>query len=91
MCLFYSKNGAPPNYTRFKDARFDELYEQSLLENNPEKRIQLYYQMENIVHEASPVIPLYYDQVLRLSQKNIKGLESNAMNLLDLKRVEMDN
>jgi peptide/nickel transport system substrate-binding protein len=38
--------------------------------------------------EQSPVVVLYYDQVLRFSQKNIEGLESNPMNLLLLKKVK---
>lgn len=89
MCLFYSKNMAPPNYTRFNNPEFDRLYEKALIENDMAKRNQLYHQMENIVIQESPVIPLYYDEVIRLSQKNIHGLESNAMNILDLKKVKI--
>lgn len=89
MCLFYSKNSAPPNYTRFNNPTFDRLYEKALIENNIENRNQLYHQMENLIIQESPVIPLYYDEVIRLSQKNIQGIESNAMNILDLKKVKI--
>ncbi|MFN3667567.1 MAG: ABC transporter substrate-binding protein, partial [Sediminibacterium sp.] len=34
MAMFYSKNPAPPNYTRYKNPEFDKLYEQALLETN---------------------------------------------------------
>ena len=37
--------------------------------------------------DESPVIVLYYDKVLRLTQNNVEGLGSNAMNLLMLKNV----
>jgi peptide/nickel transport system substrate-binding protein len=37
-----------------------------------------------------PVIPLYYDQAVRFSRKNIRGLEMNSINLLNLKRVSKD-
>ena len=37
--------------------------------------------------KEAAIVPLYYDQVLRFSQPNILGFNSNAMNLLDLKRV----
>ena len=43
--------------------------------------------MDEIIIDNAVVVPLYYDKVLRFSQKNISGFESNAMNLLDLKRV----
>ncbi len=33
------------------------------------------------------IVPLYYDQVLRFSHKNINGFYSNAQNSLDLTKV----
>ena len=32
LSVFYSKNPAPPNYTRYNNPRFDELFEKALLE-----------------------------------------------------------
>jgi peptide/nickel transport system substrate-binding protein len=90
LSLFYSKNFSPkgPNYTHFSDRQFDILYEQAQREPDLIKRAELYKQMNAIVMEQSPVVILYYDQVLRFSQKNIEGLETNPMNLLVLKRVK---
>ncbi|WP_026464783.1 ABC transporter substrate-binding protein [Adhaeribacter aquaticus] len=90
LALFYSKNFSPagPNKTHFKNAQFDRLYEQAKLEQNPEKRYQLYQQMDKIVVEESPVIVLFYDEVLLLTQKNIHGLKADAMNNLRLERVK---
>ncbi len=89
MSLFYSKNFTPngPNYTHFKDDTFDLLYETALQETNTEIRHALYTKMDSILIQKAPVIPLYYDQVLRFSQKNITGLDGNPINLLHLKRV----
>ena len=47
--------------------------------------------MDSIVINQAAIIPLYYDNVLRFSHKSVKGLGSNAMNLLDLKRVKIIN
>ena len=44
--------------------------------------------MNRILMEESPVVVLYYDQVLRFMQKNIEGLEPNPMNHLILKYVK---
>lgn len=92
LSLFYSKNFAPmgPNYTHFKNEKYDRLYEQASKETSLEKRTELYAQMNKIIMEQAPVVVLYYDEVLRFTQKNIHGLHSNAMNLLTLKTVYKD-
>ena len=66
---------------------FDRLYEKSMSAVNDSLRYSYYREMEEIVMEESPVIILYYDQVLRFTRKNIQGLGSNPMNLLTLKKV----
>ena len=89
LSLFYSKNFCPngPNYTHFNNSTYDKLYEQALSETNDSLRQKLYQQMDKLIIDNAVVVPLYYYKVLRFSQKNISGFESNAMNLLDLKRV----
>ncbi|MBJ6118391.1 ABC transporter substrate-binding protein [Pontibacter sp. BT310] len=89
LALFYSKNFSPagPNKTHFVNKEFDRLYEQAKLERDVKKRWELYQAMDRIVVEECPVIVLYYDEVLRLTQNNIQGLEPNPMNLLKLERV----
>lgn len=88
LSLFYSQNGAPPNYTRFQNATFDNLYEKSLSENNDSLRFAYYHQMDSIVLNEACIVPLFYDEVIRLAQKNIENISPNAFNLLDLKRVK---
>jgi oligopeptide transport system substrate-binding protein len=90
LALFYSKNGAPPNYTFFKNAAYDKLYEAAMKETNPEKTCDLYHQMEQLIIEEAPVVPLFYDEVTRFTHKNISGLKPNAMNLVILKEVKLN-
>jgi peptide/nickel transport system substrate-binding protein len=92
LSLFYSANFCPvgPNYTHFKNKKFDLLYEKSQKEIVDSIRFSYYKQMDQIIIEEAPVVVLYYDQVLRFIQKNIKNLGSNPMNLLTLKRVRKD-
>ncbi len=89
LSLFYSKNFSPkgPNYTHFKDAQYDVLYEKAMKEMNDSLRIVYYQQMNRILIEEAPVVVLYYDQVIRLVQNNIKNLNINPLNLLNLKKV----
>jgi peptide/nickel transport system substrate-binding protein len=89
LSVFYSKNPAPPNYTRFHDAEFDRMYEQALLENSDSARYVLYRKMDQLVMDASPVVPLWYDEVIRLVDMHVKGFRPNALNLLELRRVDI--
>ncbi len=86
--VFYSKNPAPPRYTRFENAKFDQLYEQALQENDDAKRHDLYHQMDRILIEEAPVIFLFYDETALFVQKDVSGISKNAINLLDLRKVE---
>ena len=90
LALFYSPNFSPrgPNKTHFKNARYDRLYEVAKLEQNPEKRYRLYQDMDKIIAEESPVIVLFYDEVVILTQKNIRGLKADPMNTLKLEKVK---
>lgn len=85
--VFYSKNSSPPNYTHFSNADYDRVYEQALMEKNDSLRYALYHDLERIIISEAPVVPLYYDEVLRFTRKRVKGLHSNGLNLLDLRRV----
>ena len=90
LSLFLSDNFAPngPNYTHFSSSRFDSLYNASLRKNTAEKRIPLYRKMDSIIMEKAAIIPLYYDEVVRFSRKEVSGLGINPINLLDLKTVK---
>jgi oligopeptide transport system substrate-binding protein len=72
--VFYSKNPAPPNYTHFKNAEFDRLYEAALEENDDQKRYALYQQIDKVLIEECPVIFLFYDESSRFARHNIKGI-----------------
>ena len=90
LSLYYSKNFAPngPNYTHYKNSSFDDLYETAFNETNPKKRALLYKQMDSLVMKTTPIVPLFYDEVVRFSQKNVIGLGINPVNLLELKQVK---
>jgi peptide/nickel transport system substrate-binding protein len=85
--VFYSKNPAPPNYTRFANKDYDLLFELANTETNIITRNELYRKMQQIIIDESPVIPLWYDMSLRLYHTNLKGFKTNALNMLELRRV----
>lgn len=89
LSVFYSKNPAPPNYTRYKNPQFDQLFEKALTENNDSIRYDLYRQADQLMIRDAPVVPLWYDEVVRFVQPYVKGFEPNALNLLELRRVKL--
>lgn len=90
LSIFYSKNFSPQgsNYFHFKNEKFDRLYEQALKEYDREKRFALYREMDQVLMDEAVVMPLFYDEVLRLVNRKVSGLNTNPMNLLQLKRVK---
>ena len=89
LSLFYSKNYSPkgPNYTHYKNSIYDSLYERTFKIKSIDKRIKLYKIMDSLMIKDYPIVPLYFDKVIRFSQKNIQGLNVNPINLLNLKKV----
>tara|TARA_A100001015_G_scaffold230467_1_gene260746 strand:- start:19 stop:798 length:780 start_codon:yes stop_codon:yes gene_type:complete len=90
LSLFYSKNLSPngPNYTHFKDNFFDSTYNEIISEKIEKNNILKYQILDSIVNSRYVTVPLFYDEVVRFISKNITGMELNAINTLDLKRVE---
>ncbi|WP_194767198.1 ABC transporter substrate-binding protein [Tamlana sp. I1] len=90
LSIFYSKNFAPngSNYFHYKNTTFDSLYNKSFTITDIEKRKHLYTTMDSLVMQKALMVPLYYDEVVRFTRKNVKGLGVNPINLLDLKRVK---
>jgi oligopeptide transport system substrate-binding protein len=87
LSVFYSKNPAPPNYTRYKNPAYDALYEKALAEKNDSLRYILYRQMDKLVIADAPVVPLWYDMAIHLVHNNIKNFPPNSLNLLELRRT----
>lgn len=89
FALFYSRNFSPagPNYFHFSNPEFDRLYEQAALTSDQQVRLRIYQKMDRIILDEAPVVPLFYDKVVRFVHTGIKGMKSNPMNSLVLKKV----
>jgi oligopeptide transport system substrate-binding protein len=93
LALFYSKNWSPAgfNYTHYVNPEYDLIFEEAQTELNTARRYKYYQKMDQILMNDAPIVPLYYDQVVRLVHNNISGLTSNPMNMLSVKRVKKHN
>jgi ABC-type transport system substrate-binding protein len=89
LSVFYSKNPAPPNYTRYSNPEFDALFEKAIAETNDSLRYKLYQQADQVMIKDAPVVPLWYDVVVHLVQNNVSRFNPNALNLLELRRTNI--
>jgi peptide/nickel transport system substrate-binding protein len=89
LALFYSGYEAPPNYTFFSNLDYDALYRAALKEHDDERTLALYHQMERIIIEEAPVVPLFYDEIIRFTGPRVAFLPANSMNMLVLKKAKM--
>jgi peptide/nickel transport system substrate-binding protein len=89
LSVFYSKNPAPPNYTRYKNLAFDALFEKALTEENDSMRYLLYRQADQLVINDAPVVPLWYDKVVHLVQPWLKDFRPNGLNLLEIRKTRI--
>ena len=67
---------------------YDALYEKSLAEKNDTLRYKLYQQMDKLIIEDAPIVPLWYDMAIHLVHSNIKNFPPNSLNLLELRRTK---
>lgn len=88
LSVFYSKNPAPPNYTRYNNPAFDAVFEKAIAETNDSLRYALYRQADQLMITDAPVVPLWYDVAVHLVQNNVEGFQPNALNLLELRRTK---
>ena len=89
LSVFYGKNPAPPNYTRYQNPAYDKLYEAALAQKNDSLRWKIYRQADQLMIRDAPVVPLWYDMVIHLVQPHVKDFVPNSLNLLELRRVRL--
>ncbi|MGZ3696696.1 MAG: ABC transporter substrate-binding protein [Bdellovibrionota bacterium] len=76
--LFYSKNASPgPNDANYSNPEFDALYEKALTLKDTPQRTALYQQMQKMVAEDCPWIPVAHRLGLGLIQPWLKNYKYN--------------
>ena len=92
LSLFTTANFSPvgPNYTHYTNSKYDRLYDKAMLCNDLQERASYYTEMDSLMMQDAPVVILFYDEVLRFVNKRVKGLGSNPINLLDLRKVQVE-
>jgi peptide/nickel transport system substrate-binding protein len=92
LALFYSKNLQPfgSNYTHYVNPAYDRLFEEAYTLIDDSLRNLSYTRLDSLLMEDAPVVVLYYDKVVRFTQKNVHNLGVNPINMLNLKRIVIE-
>lgn len=97
LCLFYGALVPDDpnaksfiNSTRYRNGSFDQLYERANIEQDDEKRMDLFCKADQKVIEDAAVIPLYYEKTVRLLKPYVKNFPLNPMEYRDFGSVYFD-
>jgi len=95
--LFYGKNvpktmeqSSYANPTRYMNANYDQLYEKALGTVNTEERNKLYAQLDQMIIDDAPVVPIYYSVNRRLLQPYVRNFYNNGMEYRSLREVWLE-
>jgi oligopeptide transport system substrate-binding protein len=81
---------SPQNYSRWKNARYDQLIEQAGRELNERKRARLYDDAQRILCEEDvPIVPLFTVTESTVLNPRYTGLEYNSMGRMLLRDVRL--
>jgi len=82
--LFYSGSTANALSSRFDDRRLDGLLEQAEAETSWERRTRLYQEMEKLLAEQMPALPLFSERIRIALRPDVRGAELPAMGFIFL-------
>lgn len=66
------------NFSRMNIARVDELMALARQESDEAKRIEMYHEVQDIVHDEAHIIPLYYVNSASAANANLKGFVTRS-------------
>ena len=86
--LFYGGNASNQqmmvNSFKFKSDQYDELYDAAQSENDPEKRMKLLTQCDQIIVDQAPVMPILTDDHIVMINARVRDFQANSMESLNL-------
>lgn len=95
--LFYGKNVpanpkdvSPINSFRYKNPKYDELFEKAIATTDPKERSRLYEEAEQLAVNDAVCLFIYYDEDWRLVQGFVRGFALDAMHRVNMRFTWFD-
>jgi len=86
--LFHSEKN--DNHMGYSNPEVDELLEKARTEQDPEERLQLYQEAEQIIINDAPWVPLFYEVEYWLTKPYVKGMIYPPMIIAKLQYVSIE-
>lgn len=83
--LFHSRS--PDNYSGYSNPDVDDLLDQAAVEQNPDRRAQLYLEAQQQIIDDGVLIPLYHDVAYTLVKPYVRGLTITPLGIISLEDV----
>jgi peptide/nickel transport system substrate-binding protein len=80
-------NWSQPNVTRYANPAFDKLWQQAAGELDPVKLADLYKQMNQIIFDDAPEVPLVARNGVSVAKSNLQGVGLNPWQSSDLSQL----
>ena len=87
---FFFDSASPNNNTAYSNPDVDALLRAALTETDPQTRIDLYRQAEEIILDEVPMFPLFFDQFHALIKPYVKGYLIPASIVPRLRFISLD-
>ncbi len=75
VCILSSDNKA--NYYKYSNADYDALYAESIVTMDLEARNGIYRELQEMIHDEAPIIPLYSPTIFLGTSKNLHDVSAN--------------
>ena len=62
-------------YTGLQDQALEDLFHEANVELDPDKRVEMYHEIQRQIYENANIIPLFRNSIMYATQSNITGLE----------------
>ena len=81
--------GDPQNTSQWTSPNYDKVWEEAAREVNPVKRLKLYSELEKILSEAMPTVPIYYYVNQWMVKPYVKGCYLKTLSSFVFKNVSI--
>lgn len=81
------KSSSSYNLYGYNNIEFDNKLTEAIFEKDAEKKVEIFRDMENILIEDMPIIPLYFNKDVIVTNNYIKGVYTNRMGNIKLDKV----
>ncbi|MFA1821740.1 glutathione ABC transporter substrate-binding protein [Virgibacillus oceani] len=90
--MFHSENaGAPGNRSFFSNEEVDDLLEQARQTTEEEERLELYKEVQQIIVDEAPIVPIYHSVLLAGLRDEVNGFYQYPSSFPYLRNVTLDS